>query len=55
MLVLLEQGGVLPRGAQPSLVRILDDQRLRHGVSFPVRKLSPPVSTAVAETAGHAG
>jgi hypothetical protein len=50
---LLEQRDVLPRGPPPSLVRILDDQRLRHGVRFPLRSLSPPLSKGAAETAPH--
>ena len=50
---LLDKRGVLPLGSQPSLVRILDDQRLRHGVRFPVRPSSPPLSTGAAETASH--
>jgi hypothetical protein len=50
---LLEQRGVLPSGSQPSLVRILDDQRLRHGVRFPLHHSSPPLSTGAAETAPH--
>jgi hypothetical protein len=50
---LLEQRDVLPRGSQPSLVRVLDDQRIRHGVRFPLRGLSPPLSTGAAETAPH--
>jgi hypothetical protein len=36
-------------------VRILDDQRLRHGVRFPVRNLSPPLSSGAAQTAPHGG
>jgi hypothetical protein len=52
---LLEQRGVLPAGPQPSLVRILDDQRVRHGLRFPVRNLSPPLSARAAKTAPHAG
>lgn len=52
---LLERRGVLPRTDQPSLVRILDDQRLRHGVRFPLRGASPPLSTGAAETAPHGG
>ena len=52
---LLERRGVLPRSDQPSLVRILDDQRLRHGVRFPLRRASPPLSTGAAETAPHGG
>jgi len=50
---LLEKRGVLPRGEQPSLVRILDDQRVRHGVRFPLRNLSPPLSLGAADTAPH--
>lgn len=54
---LLEKRDVLPVGPQPqpSLVRILDDQRVRHGLRFPVRNLSPPVSAGAAKTAPHAG
>jgi hypothetical protein len=52
---LLEKHGVLPRGSEPSLVRILDDQRLRHGVRFPVRNLSPPLSSRAPQTAPHGG
>lgn len=48
---LLEKRGVLATGRQPSLVRILDDQRVRHGVRFPVRNLSPPLSAGAAEAA----
>jgi hypothetical protein len=50
---LLENRKVLARGSEPSLVRILDDQRLRHGVRFPLRNLSPPLSTWISETASH--
>lgn len=50
---LLDRRNVLPPGPQPSLVRILDDQRLRHGVRFPIRNLSPPLSKGAAETAPH--
>jgi hypothetical protein len=50
---LLEGRGVLPRGNAPSLVRVLDDQRLRHGVRFPLRHLSPPLSAAMPETLAH--
>lgn len=50
---LLEKRGVLPRSGQPSLVRILDDQRVRHGVRFPLRNLSPPLSLGAADTAPH--
>lgn len=53
--MLLEQRGVLAPGPQPSLVRILDDQRVRHGVRFPVRNLSPPSSAGAVKTAPHAG
>lgn len=49
----LEMRGVLARGSEPSLVRILDDQRLRHGLHFPLRHLSPPLSTRTAETVPH--
>lgn len=52
---LLERSGVLPRGPQPSLVRILDDQRLRHGVHLALRALSPPLSIGAVETAPHGG
>ena len=52
---LLDRRSVLPPGPQPSLVRILDDQRLRHGVRFPLRNLSPPLSAGAAETAPHGG
>jgi len=52
---LLEQRNVLPAGPQPSLVRILDDQRLRHGARFPLRNHSPPLSEAAAQTARHGG
>lgn len=52
---LLDQRSVLAPGSQPSLVRILDDQRLRHGVRFPLRGLSPPLSTGAAKTAPHGG
>jgi hypothetical protein len=52
---LLEKKGVLPRGPEPSLVRVLDDQRLRHGVCFPLRSFSPPLSIGAAETAPHGG
>ncbi len=50
---LLEQRNVLPPGPLPSLVRILDDQRVRLGVRFPLRNLSPPLSDGAAETAPH--
>jgi len=50
---LLEQRDVLLRGSEPSLVRILDDQRLRHGVHFPLSNPSPPLSTGAVETALH--
>ncbi len=50
---LLDQRHVLPRSDQPSLVRILDDQRVRHGVRFPLRNLSPPLSTRATQTAPH--
>jgi hypothetical protein len=50
---LLENRNVLARGSEPSIVRILDDQRLRHGVRFPLRYLSPPLSTGISETASH--
>jgi len=50
---LLEQCDVLPRGSEPSLVRILDDQRLRHGIHFPLSNPSPPLSTEATQTAGH--
>jgi len=52
---LLETREVLPRGSQPSLVRILDDQRLRYGARFPVRNRSPPLSKGAADTAPHGG
>jgi hypothetical protein len=52
---LLERSGVLPRGQQPSLVRILDDQRLRHGAHLPLRALSPPLSIGAADAAPHGG
>ena len=52
---LLDKRSVLPPGLQPSLVRILDDQRLRHGVRLPLRDLSPPLSTGAAKTAPHGG
>lgn len=52
---LLEQRNVLPPGPQPSLMRILDDQRLRHGARFPLRNHSPPLSAGAAETARHGG
>lgn len=52
---LLEQRDVLPPGPQPSLVRILDDQRLRHGARFPLRNHSPPLSVGAAEIASHGG
>jgi hypothetical protein len=52
---LLEKQDILPPGREPSLVRILDDQRVRHGVRFPLRKLSPPLSNGAAETAPHGG
>lgn len=52
---LLETHDVLPHGEGPSLVRILDDQRLRHGVRFPLRDLSPPLSTGATETAQRGG
>lgn len=50
---LLEAHDIVPPARQPSLVRILDDQRLRHGVRFPIRNLSPPLSKGAAETAPH--
>lgn len=50
---LLEDRNVLPRTKAPSLVRILDDQRLRHGVQFPLRGLSPPLSIGTAQTVPH--
>lgn len=50
---LLENRNVLARRSEPSIVRILDDQRLRHGVHFPVRDPSPPLSTGTADTAPH--
>jgi hypothetical protein len=46
---------VLPRGIGPSLVRILDDQRLRHGSHFPPRNPSPPLSTGAMQTVPHGG
>lgn len=49
----LDQRDVLPRNGQPSVVRLLDDQRLRHGVRFPLRGLSPPLSTRTAQTVRH--
>lgn len=52
---LLEKGNVLPRGQEPSLVRILDDQRLRHGARLPLRALSPPLSIGAADAAPHGG
>jgi len=52
---LLEKRNVLPCGRDPSLVRILDDQRLRHGAQLPLRALSPPLSIGAAETAPHGG
>lgn len=52
---LLEQRSVLPAGPHPSLVRILDDQRARHGLRFPVRNLSPPLSPGAVEIAPHGG
>lgn len=52
---LLETRAVLPRGSQPSLVRVLDDQRLRHGVRFPFRNHSPPLSKGADQTAPHGG
>lgn len=50
---LLEKRNVLAPGNEPSLVRILDDQRLRHGACFPLRGLSPPSSTGTAQTVPH--
>lgn len=50
---LLERRDVLARSGQPSLVRILDYQRLRHGVHFPLGSSSPPLSTGAAQTAVH--
>jgi len=52
---LLEKRSVLPASNQPSLVRILDDQRLRHGVRFPFRVYSPPLSAGAAHTIPHGG
>jgi hypothetical protein len=49
----LERAGVLDRGSQPSLARLLDDQRLRHGIHFPLCGPSPPLSAWLAEPAGH--
>lgn len=51
---LLERQGALSRGPQPSLVRVLDDQRVRHGAHFP-RGLSPPLSIGAAKTASYGG
>lgn len=50
---LLEKQAILPRNGQPSLVRILDDQRVRHGVRFPLRNSSPPLSLGAADTAPY--
>jgi hypothetical protein len=52
---LLENRNVLAHSSEPSLVRILDDQRLRHGVRFPLRNLSPPLSTRTAQTVPRGG
>jgi len=52
---LLEQRNVLAPGPEPSLLRILDDQRVRHGVRFPLRNHSPPLSEGAAKTAPHGG
>lgn len=52
---LLDKQSVLAPTSQPSLVRILDDQRLRHGVRFPLRALSPPLSAGAAKAALHGG
>jgi hypothetical protein len=50
---LLERRSVLTPTGAPALVRILDDQRLRHGVRFPLRVLCPPLSGAPPQTLGH--
>jgi hypothetical protein len=50
---LLEAQGVLPHSDQPGLVRVLDDQRVRHAVTFPLHAQSPPMSAGAADTARH--